>query len=235
MKTKVCTKCGKEKPVTEYYKDRNVKKDGLVSACKKCKKQGQDAHNEKTFTLEHLKQINKYKENREIDKQLENTDKKRCTKCGNIKPRNHFDKSKQGKYSLNEWCKKCRYKYSDREKLHAYDKKYKKEHKEEQRQQRKTYQNKNKDRLAKKRTEKYFKLKTDNHKQLLDKAKRYRVKNEDKIYKDQKRMRDNLEDGYIKNMLRHKTGLSNSDIPEGLIELQRSSVKLYRAIKSLCS
>lgn len=35
MTTKVCTKCGVEKPLGEYYKDRRAK-DGAYSECKSC-------------------------------------------------------------------------------------------------------------------------------------------------------------------------------------------------------
>lgn len=35
MKTKVCSICNKEKPLSSYYKNNNYK-DGLMSKCKKC-------------------------------------------------------------------------------------------------------------------------------------------------------------------------------------------------------
>ena len=35
MKTKVCTKCGEDKPLTEFYRDSR-RSDGLTSSCKKC-------------------------------------------------------------------------------------------------------------------------------------------------------------------------------------------------------
>lgn len=34
-KSKVCTKCGKRKPLREFYKDRS-KKDGIRNYCKSC-------------------------------------------------------------------------------------------------------------------------------------------------------------------------------------------------------
>lgn len=33
---KVCSKCGKEKSISEFYKMKHHKKDGLRSECKKC-------------------------------------------------------------------------------------------------------------------------------------------------------------------------------------------------------
>lgn len=37
MRTKVCSKCGKEKPVSEFYR-RTASKDGLNASCKECTK-----------------------------------------------------------------------------------------------------------------------------------------------------------------------------------------------------
>ena len=37
-KTKVCTKCGCEKPLSEFYQDARVKKDGRQAQCKDCTK-----------------------------------------------------------------------------------------------------------------------------------------------------------------------------------------------------
>ena len=37
MRTKVCSRCGKEKPVSEFYR-RSASKDGLNPACKECVK-----------------------------------------------------------------------------------------------------------------------------------------------------------------------------------------------------
>lgn len=38
METKICTKCGLEKPISEFNKNK-LKKDGLQSECRKCHKQ----------------------------------------------------------------------------------------------------------------------------------------------------------------------------------------------------
>ena len=46
MKTKVCTKCGTEKPVSEFSKDRS-KADGLCSKCKSCVAAYYEANKEK--------------------------------------------------------------------------------------------------------------------------------------------------------------------------------------------
>jgi hypothetical protein len=60
METKVCSRCESEKPVSEYYSDKN-KKDGLCTMCKPCKKlgnkQSRDNNKEKLF-----EQKKKYRE-----------------------------------------------------------------------------------------------------------------------------------------------------------------------------
>jgi L-lactate utilization protein LutC len=37
MRTKICTKCGLEKPTSEFNKNK-LKKDGLQSECRDCHK-----------------------------------------------------------------------------------------------------------------------------------------------------------------------------------------------------
>jgi hypothetical protein len=35
IETKVCTNCGVEKPISEFYKNKNIR-DGFTCWCKKC-------------------------------------------------------------------------------------------------------------------------------------------------------------------------------------------------------
>lgn len=67
--TKICSKCGRELPLSEFYKDRS-KKDGLQYKCKQCIKQ----HSKQWYAdnAEHKKQYDKqYRaEHREKMKQL---------------------------------------------------------------------------------------------------------------------------------------------------------------------
>lgn len=46
---------------------------------------------------------------------------------------------------------------------------------------------------------------------------------------------DRLTDFYILARLTHNTPISRDEIPESLIQAKRSQLKLYRAIKSVCS
>jgi hypothetical protein len=63
VETKICTKCKKEKPLTEFYEDtRNV--DNLVSHCKLCYQNYRDQHKEQRSKDLKIK----YKNNPELKK-----------------------------------------------------------------------------------------------------------------------------------------------------------------------
>ena len=49
MKTKICSKCGKEKDLSEFYKV-NRYKNKLRSECKKCQKEHQKRQRDKNKT-----------------------------------------------------------------------------------------------------------------------------------------------------------------------------------------
>jgi len=73
MSTKTCTKCGVEKDVVEFDKDK-TKKDGLFSWCKSCKKEYREAnrekihkYNNKYYEVNHEREISRVKEYREAN------------------------------------------------------------------------------------------------------------------------------------------------------------------------
>ena len=55
MRTKVCSQCGKEKPVSEYYR-RSASPDGLNSACKTCIKAAARKRYRKNKAIEKIEQ-----------------------------------------------------------------------------------------------------------------------------------------------------------------------------------
>lgn len=59
MKTKVCSKCGVEKPIDEFYKDKH-RKDGVRADCKSCvcKRQKKYGDNHKEERKEYNKEYN---------------------------------------------------------------------------------------------------------------------------------------------------------------------------------
>lgn len=107
-KTKRCTKCGGEKPVSEFYKNKQAK-DGLSLQCKGCAK----SYYKGTV-----------KTNKDIAKK---PDTKRCSKCGREKPVSDFTKNCSSKDGFYSSCKDCKqqfertYKKLYRKELHDID------------------------------------------------------------------------------------------------------------------
>lgn len=61
---------------------------------------------------------------------MENENKKKCTKCCELKDFNCFNKYYNGKHGLQAYCKECFHKYScidNRDKILEYSKKYRRE------------------------------------------------------------------------------------------------------------
>ena len=97
---KRCTQCDNIKEVTEFNK-YNKSKSGYSSWCKKCKK-------EKYYNYSSSRQYNYQKCDKTLEREkLLQDNKKRCTKCDDIKSLDHFSKNKQVKFGYNSWCKKC--------------------------------------------------------------------------------------------------------------------------------
>jgi hypothetical protein len=86
--TKVCSKCGKEKKASEFYK-RKSSRDGLNQSCKNCS------------YIERIKRI-EAKGLKEISK-----DNKVCSKCGKKRPVSDFHKSKLCLDGHRNICKYC--------------------------------------------------------------------------------------------------------------------------------
>ena len=90
---KRCTKCRVIKVVTEFYKNKKIK-CGYDSWCKECNDDKKSLYYQKSpKTIEREKLL---KDN-----------KKRCTKCDNIKTLNHFSTDKNVKCGYSSWCKEC--------------------------------------------------------------------------------------------------------------------------------
>jgi hypothetical protein len=82
---KKCSRCGEEKDLSEFYKDKS-KPDGHESLCKKCR-----------YT----------KKNQEENIWFDSNTKKRCIKCGLVKDIGKFYKSKNRKNELDCYCIEC--------------------------------------------------------------------------------------------------------------------------------
>ncbi|MBU1173431.1 MAG: hypothetical protein KKD44_28005 [Proteobacteria bacterium] len=84
--TKVCTKCGGEKDVSEFS-SRKRNKDGLLEKCKAC-----------------CAEYNKEKKERSV---LVTEGIKACSRCGKEKSVLEFGKLSTSSDGLNYWCKEC--------------------------------------------------------------------------------------------------------------------------------
>ena len=168
MKTKVCSKCRIEKPLSAFGKDNN-RKDGHNVYCKECRSQ----KSKKTLERELL---------------FENG-KKKCSKCGKIKKLQDFRKNKKTKNGLSNQCKDCdreyriknkerikQYKIDNKEEFQKYQKEYMKKYQEENREKllkyKKDYYEENKEELNKKRREYY----SEHQEELKKKGQEYYLK-----------------------------------------------------------
>lgn len=119
-------------------------------------------------------------------------DKKKCSKCGNIKSVSDFIKDKRLKSGVGSFCKECNSKRKsewykkNKEYVKKYHKKYRKEHSDDMSIYNKNYYLKNKDILS----ERY-----------KDYRQEYRIEHADEIKRKSKEWRDNNRD-YTKQKLR---------------------------------
>jgi hypothetical protein len=99
MKTKVCTRCGKEKNETSYFKDCS-KVDGLKSQCKLCiktKKSNYD-NGEKRIVI---------RVKRTIPEQVHKVGSKVCTFCKIEKEYKNYARNRATKDQYATRCKEC--------------------------------------------------------------------------------------------------------------------------------
>lgn len=134
----------------------------------------------------------------------------------------------------------------DKHKKAQYDKDRYKAKKEQILQTAKIYSEKNKEKIAKNKKLYYKKNKDEiqkktkdyqdkNKKMLYEASKRWGKNNKEKVLKTKKKYRyyaiSNLKDSYVIDKIRRSTGLTSSQIPQGLIEAKRAELKLKRLIK----
>ena len=106
IKTKVCSHCHIEKPLTEFGKNKNYK-DGMQRWCKKCR-------NEYKYT-EHSKR-------KHYDEPKPGF--KICHTCGEEKPIEEFNKDKNRKDGFNNNCRECNKKNNSLPKNVEYRRQY---------------------------------------------------------------------------------------------------------------
>lgn len=99
--SRACTKCGLDKPLSEFSKAPRGKY-GVKASCKACdaERYAANPHPSRALPPE------------EVKRRLEERrgDAKKCTKCGVVKDRSEFTKSRDGKYGpvLHPLCNACK-------------------------------------------------------------------------------------------------------------------------------
>jgi hypothetical protein len=93
LKEKICNKCHKHKPLSEFDKD-TAYKDGFKHICKECKKK------EKKALMDRWA--------RERENRTDRPTEKECKNCHQIKPINAFGKDKYYKIGISNFCKDCK-------------------------------------------------------------------------------------------------------------------------------
>lgn len=129
IETKVCTKCGVEKPLTEFGKNKNSK-DGMQNWCKKCKREYKYNKNSRKMRL-------KPKDGFKI-----------CCICKEEKPTSEFNKNKYHTDGLRSNCKECEKKINNSPEKIEYRKRYRKENADVIALKKSEYYYKNKDEIS---------------------------------------------------------------------------------------
>lgn len=118
METKVCPKCGRELPLSDFYNDRS-KKDGKESNCKECRKEHRENNKEKIKKYQKKYQKEYYEKNKEIKSKYF---------------KEYYEKNKE---QIKEYCEK------NKERKKEYDREYNEKNRERRNEYLKEY-NKNK-------------------------------------------------------------------------------------------
>jgi len=93
---KRCSRCHKNKGLTEYYADRS-RGDGLSTKCKKCDYE--------------CRKIRRERLQNRTSTQVPNIGLKQCSKCGGTKPVTEFYPALRNRAGYSSWCKLCFHKY----------------------------------------------------------------------------------------------------------------------------
>jgi len=221
LKTKKCSKCGRELPLTEiYFFKRKETKDGFRADCKECRG--------RRFTLP--------------SDEIIPDGYKKCHICKQILPFESFNKSSDNKDGLQHRCKDCKKQYraehkdhiaehykkwrnNHKEELSEYSRQWKKEHKEQLKQYRIDHKDKIKEYNKKYREEhlEYFALYKKEHGQ-----EHWRKNKEHYLAYARKRRNDNKEATNKKDrMYAHKRRAIIQKLESTLTIEQWETIKEY--------
>lgn len=92
--TKVCNRCHRELPITEFHRN-HTRKDGYQCQCKECQRE-----------LDHAMYV-KREEAKQTQEPTETPTTKVCAKCHRELPVENFGHSPKNKNGLKSYCKEC--------------------------------------------------------------------------------------------------------------------------------
>lgn len=111
---KVCTKCGEDKPLEEFHREKS-RVDGHASLCKACKKLSTEkwrrAHPDKVKA--HRRRSTEEKRRRNVQRaHIEYPEFKHCGTCNTTKPLSEWHKSRRENDGLSSRCRACNSAYN---------------------------------------------------------------------------------------------------------------------------
>lgn len=183
---------------------------------------------------------------------MQNIKSKTCNICRVEKPITDFHKSKNQKFGVKSFCKKCacaktkEWKLNNPDKVLINRKKPTEVLKNRERAKRWAKNNpekykENQDRYRIENAKELKALKSiyqkETRKERLVSHKKWRDKNNSHVRDYNKRQlaksRENLDDWYIRSMLSQNSTLKSSDIPHELVEAKKEQIKIKRLINEL--
>jgi hypothetical protein len=162
---------------------------------------------------------------------------KRCTKCGDTKSLEHFNKEKLGKYGVGSRCKPCirainsMYRERNRDKRREYNKCYYENNREKEMTRNALYRDKNKEKIRLG----YRVYRESNLEKCREIVRRWKANNLEKTREYAReygrRSREYMSDAYLIRKIMQNTTLKSADIPKELIELKRVQLQITRKLR----
>jgi hypothetical protein len=245
MKTKCCSKCKEEKPLSEFWKDRR-RLDGKHGSCRECSTRATRAWIERTTTDEQKAKKKSLLEDRATIWHSE-TNKKRCSHCREYKATSSFGE-RHG--VIKSWCRPCekvdslertnknREQINDRKREIYAERKEKTglgvsqrkkewrerpEHIQQCRVRSKKYYNENPE-LMRERSRKYA---SENREKVNLAGRIYSEANKERISERSKEQRAELVDSYI------KVRLGTNNPTKELMDAKRTHLRITRHLREM--
>ena len=145
---------------------------------------------------------------------------KKCSKCGEVKLLDCFNRDKSNKDGYKFWCRKCH--------AGAFNK-YRAENHEKIKITKDKYYAKNREKILAKTLE----WRTKNPEKVKDSYAKYYAENSEKVKAFEIRYTKELRDSYIKKQIKQQTGVPYEHITQDLIETKRLHILIKRKLKDL--